>query len=76
MDSLRFVQTLAWLFAVLLALQNFQNLQSAYDQKNACLATVPAASTAPATAAARREVLDVPPYFPTVLLLILTLPPA
>jgi hypothetical protein len=37
---------------VLLALQNFQNLQSAYNQKNACLATIPAASTAPAADAA------------------------
>ncbi|ELR20479.1 uncharacterized protein ACA1_000800, partial [Acanthamoeba castellanii str. Neff] len=39
---------------------NFQNLQSAYNQKNACLATIPAASTAPAadaaTTPARRDV--------------------
>jgi hypothetical protein len=61
------------MFAVLLALQNFQNLQSAYNQKNACLATIPAASTAPAaggaaTTPARRDLAfaAAPYYFPIV----------
>ncbi len=64
----RFVQTAAWMFAVLLALQNFQNLQSAYNQKNACLATIPAASTAAATTPARRDLVfaAAPYYFPIV----------
>jgi len=42
------VQTLAWLFAVLLALQNFQNLQQAYQLKKTCLASSPSSSASAA----------------------------
>jgi hypothetical protein len=61
------------MFAVLLALQTSQNLQPAYNQKNASLATIPAAPTAPpadgaATTPARRDLgfAAAPYYFPIV----------